>query len=86
MMQSIWTLLATTQGKLETVHPALLAIINNVAPHVENLNRNTCSRLLQLFASMSSPSFLLANETNHTLLSLLLEAMNSIIEHQYESM
>lgn len=32
---------------------------------------------------MSSPSFLLANETNHTLLQSLLESMNAIIEHQY---
>lgn len=34
---------------------------------------------------MSSPSFLLANETNHDLLQSLLEAMNAIIEHQYTS-
>ena len=32
---------------------------------------------------MSSPSFLLANETNHLLLQSLLEAINAIIEHQY---
>ena len=43
----------------------------------------TSTKLLQLFASMSSPSFLLANETNHTLLTSLLESINAIIEHQY---
>lgn len=32
---------------------------------------------------MSSPSFLLANENNHTLLHSLLEVLNAIIEHQY---
>jgi len=32
---------------------------------------------------MSTPGFLLSNESNHTLLSSLLEAMNAIIEHQY---
>ena len=32
---------------------------------------------------MSTPAFLLANESNHTLLSSLLESMNAIIEHQY---
>ena len=42
-------------------------------------------KLTQLFSSMSSPSFLLANETNHSLLRSLLEAMNAIIEHQYKS-
>lgn len=33
---------------------------------------------------MSSPSFLFANENNHTLLQSLLEALNAIIEHQYQ--
>ena len=43
----------------------------------------TCTKLLQLFVSMSSPSFLLANENNHTLLTSLLESINAIIEHKY---
>jgi hypothetical protein len=34
---------------------------------------------------MSSPSFLLANDSNHDLLRALLEVMNSIIEHKYKS-
>lgn len=34
---------------------------------------------------MSSPGFLLANESNHDLLRSLLESMNAIIEHQYIS-
>ena len=33
---------------------------------------------------MSSPSFLLANETNHALLTSLLEALNSIVEHKFK--
>ncbi|KAL8826412.1 MAG: hypothetical protein Q9191_003818 [Dirinaria sp. TL-2023a] len=34
---------------------------------------------------MSAPSFLLANESNYTLLQSLLESMNAIIEHQYSN-
>jgi hypothetical protein len=34
---------------------------------------------------MSSPSFLLANESNHALLQSLLESINSVVEHQYSS-
>ncbi|KAF2403075.1 hypothetical protein EJ06DRAFT_573387 [Trichodelitschia bisporula] len=83
LISSIYTLLTVGKGRLEAVYTALLAIINNIAPYVENLGRSTSSRLLQLFASMSSPSFLLANETNHLLLQSLLEALNAIIEHQY---
>jgi hypothetical protein len=33
---------------------------------------------------MSSPSFLFANENNHTLLQSLLEVLNAMIEHQYQ--
>lgn len=83
LITSVYTLLTTGKGKLDAVYPALLAIINNIAAYIENLGRAPSSKLLQLYASMSSPSFLLANETNHDLLHSLLEALNSIIEHQY---
>ncbi|KAL5113391.1 hypothetical protein ACEQ8H_008735 [Pleosporales sp. CAS-2024a] len=39
--------------------------------------------VITLFASMSSPSFLFANENNHTLLQSLLEVLNAMVEHQY---
>ncbi|KAI9676369.1 MAG: hypothetical protein M1817_000526 [Caeruleum heppii] len=82
---SIYTLITGSQGKLQVIYPALLAIINNIAPYVENLGVAASSKLLQLFASMSSPSFLLANEGNHALLTAVLEALNGIVEHQYSS-
>jgi len=84
LTQSVYTLLTTSKGKLDAIYPALLAIVQNIAPYVQNLGRAPSSKLLQLFASMSSPSFLLANENNHTLLQSLLEAVNAIIEHQYQ--
>ena len=83
LIQSIYTLITTSQGKLSAIYPAILAVINNIAPHVEDLSAGSSSRLMQLFSSMSSPSFLLANETNHTLLHSLLESINSIIENKY---
>lgn len=83
LITSIYNLLTSGKGKLEVVYPALLAIINNIAPYLENLGRATTSKLLNLFASMSSPSFLFANETNFSLLISLLEALNAIIEHQF---
>ncbi|KAH5474910.1 hypothetical protein HBI22_004830 [Parastagonospora nodorum] len=84
VITSIYTLLTTGKGRLDAVYPALLAILNNIAAYVQNLGRSTSSKLLQLFASMSSPSFLFANENNHTLLQSLLEVLNAMIEHQYQ--
>ena len=80
---SIHTLITGSKGKLEAIYPALLAIINNMAAYVQNVSLPTCSKLMQLFASMSSPSFLLANDSNHALLQSLLESINTMVEHQY---
>lgn len=85
LITSIHTMLTTTKGRLESIYPALLAIINNIAPYVQHLQRATCTKLLDLFISFSSPAFLLANESNHTLLSSLLEAISAIFDHQYDS-
>ncbi|KAK0122879.1 hypothetical protein ONS96_009905 [Cadophora gregata f. sp. sojae] len=83
LIHSIYNIITTSQGKLTAIYPALLAVINNIAAYLENLSASTSSKLLQLFSSMSSPSFLLANEGNHNLLQSLLESMNAIIEHQF---
>ncbi|KAK4159376.1 high-temperature-induced dauer-formation protein-domain-containing protein [Cladorrhinum sp. PSN259] len=83
LIQSIYALITTSQGKLTAIYPALLAVINNIAPQLEGLSGPTCSKIIQLFNSMSSPSFLLANETNHGLLRSLLEAINATVEHKY---
>lgn len=76
--------MTSTQGRLESIYPALLAIINNIAPHVRDLERATSSKLLDLFVSMSSPKYLLEKEGNNAMLFSLLEAMNAILEHQFE--
>ncbi|PNY25332.1 Ubp5-interacting protein [Tolypocladium capitatum] len=83
LIHSIYNLITTSQGNFTAVYPALLAVINNIAPHVEGLSGASSSQLMHLFSSMSSPSFLFANETNHMLLHSLLESINCIIEHQY---
>ena len=75
----------TSKGKLDAIYPALLAVINNVAPHICDLGLAASSKLMGLFSVMSSPDFLLSNEGNHELLKALLEAFNAILEDQYES-
>ncbi|SPN97595.1 related to proteins containing regions of low-complexity [Cephalotrichum gorgonifer] len=84
LIHSIYNLITGSQGKLTAIYPALVAVINNIAPYLEGLSSASCAKLMQLFSSMSSPSFLFANESNHVLLRSLLEAMNAIIEHQYK--
>ncbi|TVY84308.1 Ubp5-interacting protein [Lachnellula suecica] len=83
LIHSIYSIITTSQGKLTAIYPALLAVINNISAYLENLSSSASSKLLQLFSSMSSPGFLLSNDSNHDLLQSLLESMNAIIEHQY---
>ncbi|KAL9598618.1 MAG: hypothetical protein Q9219_004363 [cf. Caloplaca sp. 3 TL-2023] len=83
LITSIHALITTSKGMLDAIYPALLATINNIAPYLQELNDRSSTKIIQLFASFSAPSFLLANETNHALLQALLEAMNAIIENQY---
>ena len=83
LISSVHTLITGSKGKLDAIYPALLAIINNIAAYTENLAASTSTKLMQLFASMSAPSFLLAYETNHALLQSLLESINALLEHQY---
>ena len=83
LIHSIYNLITTSQSKLTAIYPALLAVINNIAPCLEGLSSASSQKLMQLFTSMSSPSFLLANESNHTLLHSLLESLSSIIENKY---
>ncbi|KAJ5524203.1 hypothetical protein N7513_009323 [Penicillium frequentans] len=83
LIMSIHTLMTTSKGNLDTVYPALMVILNNVAPYIQHISAVTCPKIIQLFSSMSAPSFLLANETNHTLLASLLDFINAILEHNF---
>lgn len=84
LLHSIYTLITTSQGNLTAIYPALLAVINNIGPYIEGLGASGSTQLMHLFSLMSSPSFLLANDSNHTLLRSLLESINAIIEHKYK--
>jgi hypothetical protein len=57
----------------------------NVSPYLKNLSTTTSSKLISLYNSMISPSFLLAKESNPALLHILLETLNNIIEHQHSN-
>lgn len=80
---SIFRLIATTQGKLATLYPALILTISNISPYLTHLGVTTSTKLLNLFHSMASPTFILADENNYILTSYLLEAFNNIIHFQY---
>ncbi|CEG81964.1 hypothetical protein RMATCC62417_16099 [Rhizopus microsporus] len=82
---SIFSLIASTHGALSSLYPALTLTITNISPYIKSMGVTTASKLISLFHSMSSPSFLLNDEYNYLLGTYLLEAFNNIIHHQYEN-
>ncbi|KAF7846484.1 hypothetical protein BT93_L4252 [Corymbia citriodora subsp. variegata] len=83
LLTHVENLITSSKGRLDAVFPALLAIMSNISAYTQHLATRTSSKLFNLFAVFSSPSFLLANEDNYNLLVSLLESINTILEHQY---
>lgn len=79
LLITTYSLMSSSNGKLAALYPSLLDTQMNLAPHLSNISRLTCSRLMQLFSTLSAPSFLVANSTNYMLVDKLLEAMTDMI-------
>ncbi|KAF9084997.1 hypothetical protein BGX23_010059 [Mortierella sp. AD031] len=79
---SIQHLIATTKRTLRSLYPALISTLSNVSPYIQNISPLAAGRLLQLTTSFASPSFLLAEESNHRLLGILLDTVTSILYYQ----
>ncbi|KAF8947510.1 hypothetical protein BGZ47_008890 [Haplosporangium gracile] len=79
---SVQHLIATTKRTLRSLYPALISTLSNVSPYIQNISSMASSRLLQLTTSFASPSFLLAEESNHRLLGILLDTVTSILYYQ----
>ncbi|KAF9384144.1 hypothetical protein CPC16_008543 [Podila verticillata] len=80
--KTVHHLIATTKRALRSLYPALISTLANVSPHLKNISPLASSRLMQLTTSFASPSFLLAEESNHGLLGSLLDTVCSILYYQ----
>ncbi|KAI0807242.1 high-temperature-induced dauer-formation protein-domain-containing protein [Fomes fomentarius] len=81
LVQSVYSMVATTSGSLNSLYPALIIALSNSAPYFKNLSVKSSARLLQLFTSFSSPTFLLSDEGHPRLLFFMLEAFNGVVLH-----
>lgn len=62
LLQSIYSIVATTSGALNSLYPALIIAISNVAPYLKNITIKTSTKLVQLFTAFANPVFLLADD------------------------
>ncbi|KAG7092239.1 hypothetical protein E1B28_008605 [Marasmius oreades] len=81
LVNSIYSIVATTSGALNSLYPAFIITLSNCAPYFKYLGVTTSARLVQLFTSFSNPLFLLSDEGHPRLLFFMLEVFSSIILH-----
>ncbi|PAV24382.1 hypothetical protein PNOK_0145000 [Pyrrhoderma noxium] len=79
MINSIYSVVATTSGQLNSLYPALIIALSNSAPYFKHLSIISSNRLVSLFVAFTNPSFLLADEGHPRLLFFLLEVFNGIV-------
>ncbi|KAI8334287.1 high-temperature-induced dauer-formation protein-domain-containing protein [Chlamydoabsidia padenii] len=80
---SIVNLIASTHGGLSSLYPAFILTITNISPFLKNLSVASASKLITLFNSVSSPGFMLADDSNHRLTGYMLEIFNNIIQYHF---
>ncbi|KAH7107456.1 high-temperature-induced dauer-formation protein-domain-containing protein [Auriculariales sp. MPI-PUGE-AT-0066] len=81
MINSIYSLVATTNGALSSLYPAMIISLSNSAPYLQNLSVTAATRLTQLLTAFANPQFLLADEGHPRLLFFMLETFNGILYH-----
>ncbi|KIK59645.1 hypothetical protein GYMLUDRAFT_44080 [Collybiopsis luxurians FD-317 M1] len=81
LINTIYSMVATTSGQLNSLYPALVIALANCAPYFKNLSVTSSTRLVQLFTSFSNPLFLLSDEGHPRLLFFMLELFNSVVLH-----
>ncbi|XP_065899919.1 protein HID1-like isoform X2 [Dysidea avara] len=70
--------------RLQPLYDCLLTIVANVSPYVKSLSMLTCTRLIHLLESFSTPWFLCARPNNHFLVFYLLETFNNLVQYQFD--
>ncbi|KAK9480863.1 high-temperature-induced dauer-formation protein-domain-containing protein [Lipomyces japonicus] len=79
LLLSIYGFIFSSKGRLTGLYPTLLDIQTNIAPHISNISRLTCSRLINVFALFSQPLFLVASDINFNFVNKILQAINGMI-------
>ncbi|EAL63430.1 UPF0663 family protein [Dictyostelium discoideum AX4] len=81
----MYRLLVDTPDRLESIYECVLTILSNLSPYMKNLSMVTCVKLMKLFEYLSTPRFLFATNHNYRYVGFLLESLNNLLQHQYES-
>lgn len=69
------------EPRFESLYPALLAILKNIAVLAKHLQRATSTKLMDICAKFLAPGYMLRNDTNNRQLLELMEVLNAIVDN-----
>lgn len=69
------------EPRFESLYPALLAILKNIAGRAKHLQRVTSTKLMDICAKFIAPGYMLRNDANNRQLLELMEVLRAIIEN-----
>ena len=79
----IHKLLVSGSESFFPLYGSFLTVICNVSPYIKSMTATSAIKLVNLFHLFCSPKFLFNAESNHLLLSLLIESFNNVLQYQY---
>jgi len=79
LILTIHGLITTSKGNLTSLYSTYCIVILNISSSVRCLSNTASNNLVGLFRAFSAPGFLLGEEGNYRLLSLVLDAMQNVI-------
>uniref|UniRef100_A0AAF5DNA0 HID1 domain-containing protein n=1 Tax=Strongyloides stercoralis TaxID=6248 RepID=A0AAF5DNA0_STRER len=77
-------LITAGNHRLQGLFDCLLTIIVNVSPYLKSLSMVAANKLLHLTEAFTTPWFLFSSPNNYTLVFLLLDVFNNIIQYQFD--
>uniref|UniRef100_A0A0N4ZBJ9 Protein HID1 n=1 Tax=Parastrongyloides trichosuri TaxID=131310 RepID=A0A0N4ZBJ9_PARTI len=77
-------LITAGNHRLQGLFDCLLTIIVNVSPYLKSLSMVAANKLLHLTEAFTTPWFLFSNPNNYTLVFLLIDVFNNIIQYQFD--
>eukprot|EP00605_Chrysophyceae_sp_TOSAG23-4_P001967 GSChrysophyteH1.ASY1.ANO1.2178.1 assembled CDS len=80
----IYKLIFEGHEKLASLYNCFLTIICNVSPYCKTLNSSSSAKLCNLLSLFASNRFMLGGENNYHFVVLILEALNNIVQYQYQ--
>jgi High-temperature-induced dauer-formation protein len=79
----IHKMLVNGTDALFPIFGTMLTIIANISPYIKCMAAVSSIKLVNLYHLFTSPKFIFESESNHVVLSLLLDTFNNVLQYQY---